>query len=178
MLLNFLLNCNTDNRWIGLLPVWFDHLPHVCLTLFGSLWSSWSVCLRWVWDWVCWCSPCIWPACAAVERKRMRKSKGPTPAVSHGLLLSPVWSYGEYIHFVLHPPGNRDWFQTDADAIELNSYIEQGCIKLSKSDSIDVYNATNNFCFKLMLFFFNFVFIKESWKFSFAIKGINYILKY
>lgn len=90
----------------SLISVWFDHLARVFLTLSGRLSSCWPVCLRWVWAWVCWFCLRIWPACAAVEGKRMRKSKGLTPAVSHGLLLSPVWSSGEWILFVFHPSGH------------------------------------------------------------------------
>ncbi len=34
-----------------------------------------------------------------------------------------------------------------------NNFIQQGCIKFFKSDSKDIYNVTNDFNFRLMLFF-------------------------
>ncbi len=42
--------------------------------------------------------------------------------------------------------------------IEMNTFIQQECIKLVKSDSEDIYNGQIN---AVLL---NFLFIKESWK--------------
>ncbi len=35
----------------------------------------------------------------------------------------------------------------------MNTFIQQGCIKLSKGVSKDIYNVTKDFYFKYMLFF-------------------------
>ncbi len=41
----------------------------------------------------------------------------------------------------------------------MNTFIQQGCIKLIKSGSKDIYNVTKDFYFKYMLI--NFLFIKK-----------------
>jgi len=35
----------------------------------------------------------------------------------------------------------------------VNTFIQQGCFKLIKSDNKDIYNVTRDFYFKYMLFF-------------------------
>ncbi len=45
-----------------------------------------------------------------------------------------------------------------------NAFIQQICIKLIKSDSIDIYDIDKYFYFQINAILLNFLFIIESWK--------------
>ncbi len=46
---------------------------------------------------------------------------------------------------------------------EFNTFVQQGCIKLIKSDNKDMYNVAKDFYFRQMLFFWTFYSEKKSY---------------
>ncbi len=57
----------------------------------------------------------------------------------------------------------------------MNTVIQQGCIKLIKSDSKHIYNVTKDLYFKQMLFFFYFLFLSQK-KVTVSIKILSSIM--